>query len=572
MKTKPFFLWLLPALCLFSCNNGKNAESAGDEKILVAQNGYVTGWNKTAIIRVPADSFYLADINGKICYRGKPGEKKHWSFSDEWVQVADFSSIDQPGDYTIILVGKGIGKSAVIRKITILADPFKEIANAGVKALYFNRCSYPILPPWGGKWVRGAGHTDTTVYVHQSAASGNRPEGFVISGKGGWYDAGDYNKYIVNSGITTYTMLLAYEMYSEYWQSQNLGIPESGNVVPDILDETLYNLRWMLTMQDEDGGVYHKLTTRAFEPFIMPESAVENRYVVQKSTAAALNFTATMAHAAAIFASFSEELPGLADSCSEAALASWKWSMQNPDVIYIQPEDISTGEYGDKNIRDEWFWAAAEMSLMSGSAYPDSLLEKLPFSTPTWNNVLPLGIISTLLKPEKISPAIIDKCNNLFFNYADLLAGISDTSAYRVSIDHFAWGSNSDVANQGLLKMIAYRLRGDKKYLQSALNDMNYITGVNPTGYCFITGFGEKSPRNIHHRVSGADSIPEPVPGFLAGGPNLATMEDCPDLKRNALPALSYIDEECSYSTNEIAINWNAPLVFLSGALSWSCQ
>src|SRR3990172_2745009 len=100
MKTKPFFLWLLPALCLFSCNNGKNAESAGDEKILVAQNGYVTGWNKTAIIRVPADSFYLADINGKICYRGKPGEKKHWSFSDEWVQVADFSSIDQPGDYT----------------------------------------------------------------------------------------------------------------------------------------------------------------------------------------------------------------------------------------------------------------------------------------------------------------------------------------------------------------------------------------------------------------------------------------------------------------------------------------
>jgi endoglucanase len=572
MKSKPFYLLFLPALWLFSCYNGNYSGSAGDERILVAQNGYVTGWNKTAIIRVPADSFYLTDMKGNISYRGKPGEKKYWSHSDEWVQVVDFSSIDQAGEYTISLAGKGIRKSAVIRKISIQADPFKEIAHAGVKALYFNRCSYPILSPWGGKWARAAGHPDTMVFVHQSAATGNRPEGFVISGKGGWYDAGDYNKYIVNSGITTYTMLLAYEMYPEYWQSQNLGIPESGNALPDILDETLYNLRWMLTMQDEDGGVYHKLTTKAFEPFIMPEAAAEKRYVVQKSTAAALNFTATMAHAVAVFSSFSEALPGLADSCSKAALASWKWSMQNPGVIYNQPEDISTGAYGDNDLQDEWFWASAEMSLMSGTAFPDSILEKLPFSTPTWNNVMPLGIISTILKPEKIARATLDKCNNLFFNYADQLTGISDTSAYPVSIGHFAWGSNSDVANQGLLKMVAYRLRGDKKYLQSALNDMNYISGINPTGYCFITGFGEKSPTKIHHRVSGADSIPEPVPGFLAGGPNLATLEDCPNLKRSALPALSYIDEECSYSTNEIAINWNAPLVFLSGALSWSCQ
>jgi endoglucanase len=367
-------------------------------------------------------------------------------------------------------------------------------------------------------------------------------------------------------------MLLAYEMYPEYWQSQNLGIPGSDNAVPDILDETLYNLRWMFTMQDEDGGVYHKLTTREFEPFIMPGAATGKRYVVQKSTAAALNFTATMAHAASIFSSFPEAFPGLADSCNRAALASWKWSRQNPGVIYRQPEDISTGEYGDKDIQDEWFWAAAEMSILSGTAIPDSMLEKLSFSTPAWNNVLPLGIISILLNPEKLPQATIDSCSNLFFNFTDKLTAISDTAAYPVSIGHFAWGSNSDVANQGLLKMVAFRLRGDKKYLLSALNDMNYITGINPTGYCFITGFGEKSPAHIHHRVSGADSIPEPVPGFLAGGPNLATMEDCPDLKRSTLPALSYIDAECSYSTNEIAINWNAPLVFLSGALSWSCQ
>ncbi len=119
-----------------------------------------------------------------------------------------------------------------------------------------------------------------------------------------------------------------------------------------------------------------------------------------------------------------------------------------------------------------------------------------------------------------------------------------------------------------MLKMVAYVLTNNDKYLKSALQDMNYITGVNPTGYCYITGIGEKSPMNIHHRPSGSDGIAEPVPGFLAGGPNTVVFVDCPNAVRSKLPALSYVDEECSYSTNEIAINWNTPLAFLAGALS----
>jgi endoglucanase len=124
------------------------------------------------------------------------------------------------------------------------------------------------------------------------------------------------------------------------------------------------------------------------------------------------------------------------------------------------------------------------------------------------------------------------------------------------------------VANQGLLKVVAFSLSKDQRYLRSAINDMNYITGVNPTGYCYITGIGTKSPMNIHHRPSGSDNIVDPVPGFLVGGPNTAVLADCPNAKRSKLPALSFVDELCSYSTNEICINWNTPLVFLAGALS----
>jgi endoglucanase len=536
--------------------------AAMDEKILVPQTGYETGMQKIAIIRVQADSFSIVSSTGEVQFRGKLSEKKYWSFSDEWVQWADFSKFNTAGNFRIMIPG-----TTYSREISINADPFEIIAHAGIKALYYNRCSYPILEKWGGKWHREAGHPDTRVLVHKSAVSEGRPEGFVLSSPGGWYDAGDYNKYIVNSGISTYTLLLAYDFFPAYWKQAGLDIPESTNQVPDILDEALFNLRWMLTMQDADGGVYHKLTTKSFEPFVMPDKTNEPRYVVQKSTAAGLDFTATMAHASILFSQFKKELPGLSDSCRHAADLAWKWCLKNPNVIYRQPEDISTGAYGDGNVRDEWFWAGAEMSFLSGFAYPDSLLGKLEFATPTWNNVATLGLLSTL-KNGHISSELQSKCSTILYQYVDKLVATSESAGYPISLDHFAWGSNSDVVNEGMLKTVAYVLTNNDKYFKSALQDMYYITGVNPTGYCYITGIGEKSPMNIHHRPSGSDGIVEPVPGFLAGGPNTVVFVDCPNAVRSKLPALSYVDELCSYSTNEIAINWNTPMAFLAGALS----
>ena len=561
MRTKNILLaWgLMGIMCPASW-----AADASANSILTAQNGYVSNLNKIAVVRVPADSFYIITSDNQKVFRGKLSEVKYWTYSGDWVQLADFSALTLPGDYTIVIPG-----SDKKRKFRIADDPYGDLANAAVKALYYNRCSYAVLPEYGGVFARAAGHSDKVVYVHSSAASASRPEGTVISSPGGWYDAGDYNKYIVNSGITTYTMLLSYELFPSYWINRDLNIPESGNGIPDILDETLYNLRWMLTMQDTDGGVYHKLTTKSFEPFIMPSEAHEKRYVIQKSTAATLDFAATMAHASRLLSEFSGKLPGLSDSCKRAALTAWEWCRKNPAVLYKQPSDISTGAYGDQVIRDEWFWAGAEIAILSGSAYPDSLVSKLSFRTPTWDSVATLGLITTLINPKSVSPVQYAACQKVFFNFVDKLVAKAANSAWPVSLDHFAWGSNSDVANQGLLKIIAYSLRKKPEYLQSAVNDMNYLTGINATGYCFVTGFGEKSPLHIHHRVSGSDRIIDPVPGFLVGGPNTVVLTDCPEIKRDLMPASSYADELCSYSTNEIAINWNAPLVFLSGAISY---
>ncbi|MFM8488030.1 MAG: glycoside hydrolase family 9 protein, partial [Bacteroidota bacterium] len=259
--------------------------------------------------------------------------------------------------------------SGVSRPFVIGDSIHSTVALAVLKGFYFQRMSVSLPERYAGPWHRSAGHPDHIVYVHPSAASAERPAGTVISSPGGWYDAGDYNKYMVNSGITTATLLSLFEDYPGQLTYCKTNIPESGNSLPDLLDEICWNLRWMLTMQDPyDGGVYHKCTTAEFEGFIRPELAADRRYVVQKSTAAALNFAAVTAQAARVFATSPGNWAGLADSCREASARAWAWAVAHPDVIYDQTRlnvafdpDINTGSYGDGELNDEWLWAGTEL-------------------------------------------------------------------------------------------------------------------------------------------------------------------------------------------------------------------
>ena len=203
-------------------------------------------------------------------------------------RIIDFSALTAPGEYQIVA---GDAKADIV-----IADaPFAELSKAVIKAFYYQRMSMPIEEEYAGKWHRPAGHMDNEVYVHPSAATKERPAGTVISSAKGWYDAGDYNKYIVNSGFSIGMMLSAYEQNKAYYADLNINIPESKNDVPDILDEIYYNIQWMQTMQDSDGGLYHKLTTPNFEGFVAPADCHQKRYVVQKTTAASLDFAASMA-------------------------------------------------------------------------------------------------------------------------------------------------------------------------------------------------------------------------------------------------------------------------------------
>jgi endoglucanase len=142
------------------------------------------------------------------------------------------------------------------------------------------------------------------------------------------------------------------------------------------------------------------------------------------------------------------------------------------------------------------------------------------------------------------------------------------TQLYHITLGptEFFWGSNGNAANHGMVLLRAFAATQDPKFLAAAQDQLDYLLGRNALNICFVTGFGQRFPLNPHHRISEADDVREPVPGMLAGGPNSGQQDDC--VYDSDLPALSYSDTYCSYASNEIAINWNAPLAYLASGLS----
>ncbi|MDR0791864.1 MAG: glycoside hydrolase family 9 protein [Chitinophagaceae bacterium] len=573
------------------------------QDIRLNQLGFYTGAPKIAVVvnNENATGFYIVSAsNNDTVFRGKLSALQSSKNSSLKTKTADFSAFRRTGQFYIAV--KGAENSYVF---SIGKNVNHPAAVAALKAYYYIRASMPLDKKYAGVWARAEGHPDTVVYIHPSAASAARPAGTIISSRGGWYDAGDYNKYIVNSGISTATLLSAYEDFSSYFDTLKTNIPENGNGIPDILNEAIYNLRWMLTMQDpNDGGVYHKCTDAVFDKFEMPNEDTMRRYAVQKGTAATLDLAAVAAQAARIFKKY-KLLKSLSDSCLHAAVAAWNWAKKNPDILYDQRKineqflpKITTGAYGDRNMKDEFFWAACELYVTIGNVdyhqliytttknekYFQTIQQYLDSSNyhialPSWNNVAALGVY-TLLRGSNNS-------NSKFMISSDGLAGLLyplqrsllkmadnyvdsiQTNAFKTVMggqrQDFVWGSNANAANQAVLLINAYFLTHKKGYIDAALTNLDYILGRNATGYSFVTGIGVKHTMHPHHRPSVADGIVEPVPGLMAGGPNPGMQDHCHyDFTE---PETAYTDLDCSFASNEIAINWNAPLVYIANAI-----
>ena len=538
-----------------------------DERLAVSEVFVLTENGDTIPLSSHLSPVILNPISGKPC------------------QLVDFSELREPGVYTLSIERNNEITSS---RFTIEPRPYKELTRAALRAFYHQRASMATEEPYAEGYARPAGHPDDHVLVHASAATDLRPEGTVISCPGGWYDAGDYNKYIVNSGYTMGVWLMAYEMNKAYFDTLHLNIPVTGNPssvtpLPDMLSEAMYNIRWMMTMQDLDGGVYHKLTTPNFEKFIRPDQCKQQRYVVMKTTAAALDFAATMALAARIYAPYKNTLGRFCVEAEEAALCAYGWALEHPDVYYDQPKmneefqpTINTGAYDDFDVRDEFLWAATELYLLTGDDfYKSEIINHKSqigsvYTPAVWGNVAELAYLELLMHNDQLQITN----DQLLAHLESYLNEATTVSVYKSPYGNresdFFWGCNSEgCCWRGIECLYAYRLTGDNRYMVNAQRCLNYILGQNATGFCYVTGFGAHPTSHPHHRLS--YSHPKgTLPGFLAGGPNPAKQDAATDgvkYPKNVPADESYLDYQPSYASNEVTINWNVTLFALSAGL-----
>ena len=499
----------------------------------------------------------IQDASGKTVLTATPKAASVWDASGQNVQLVDFSELKDPGKYSVKVGGNVLRGDLVVKEET-----YKDVFKAAAKWFYYQRASVALEEQYAGQWKRAAGHLDENVSFHNSTgASGS------IKSPKGWYDAGDYGKYIVNSGITTYTLLSLYEHFPEYFKTLKWNIPADGQL-PDLLAEIKWNLDWMLTMQASDGTVYHKLTALGFPGDVMPAEDSDARYVIGKSAEAAFDFAGVMALASRVYKPFDASY---ASTCLEAAKKAYTWASSNMNVHFTaNPAGVSTGTYEGSDASDEKLFAGTELAITTGDASYKQSGSSANISY--WGDMSGIATYGKATHESVFSDAA--EAKQKLLSTADKFVERTQTGfGVVMSKEDFVWGSNAAASNQGIWLLYAYYLTGDEKYYTAAVQTLNYLLGKNPLDMSFVTGFGTKSPMMPHHRPSTADGVTDPVPGMLVGGPQpggedvgSAAEWKCADY-RTGFAATAYTDQRCSYATNEVAINWNAPLAYLAGAL-----
>jgi endoglucanase len=541
----------------------------GATVIHVNQVGYAPAAPKLAMVasETPGQRFEVHRLpdGGKFLEGPLSGPARDQDSGDQ-IQIADFSPLTLPGRYEVRVHG------ARSPAFEVRENPWGGTLRLATRAYYGQRCGSAV--DLGGGYAHPACHRDEAFH-RTSGKTGKREP------TRGWHDAGDYGRYVVNSAITTGTLMWAWELFNAPLRELDLQIPESDNDMPDFLDEVLWNLEWMLSMQDADGGVWQKQTSEQFAPFIAPQADKSVSYVIGtgaepfKSSCATADLAAVTAIAARVYSPFDRQL---AQKFRSASTRAWSWVTAHPEVEFRNPPGVGTGEYGNQDCRDERLWAAAErwrtMSDPEAQAYFMSNVDEAigavgPATPPSWAEAGPMAAWTWVLG-KKGDEATIASIRDRTLITADAIAKRAREHRYRIPLmtDDFVWGSNAVAANYALHLLVANQMRPDPAYIDAAGDVIHYLLGRNPFSLSWLTGAGSRSVQHPHHRPSATDHIAAPWPGLLAGGPN--RNRDDPATRRfpsEIPPARVYIDDQESYSSNEVAINWNAPLVFVLAGL-----
>lgn len=495
------------------------ASTEGDlgPSIHINQIGYRRNDTKTAIFRDGSLDMTFDVINvdtGKVVFTGEVGDTVETISAGETVAHGDFTSVTEPGTYQVKAANSGESYEFVIAD-----DVYDAIFADTIKMLFLQRCGSELTKEHAGTFAHPACHM-------QKAKIYGTTKTKEVSG--GWHDAGDYGRYIVSGAKAAADLLLAYEDYEAVFSDQ-VGIYESGNGIPDVLDEVRYELEWMFQMQEAaSGGVYHKVTGLSFEGTVMPEEVTDDLYIMPISNCATGDYAAVMAMAARVYKKYDA---AFAKECLTAANKALNYLENHlmEEGGYVNPSDVTTGEYPDTEDKDEYFWALSELYKTTGDASYQDKLALLDLTNLEggmgWQTVDLYGCYAYLTakkQNKELSVKIMDR----FASFIDTIEKNMNEDGYFSSMGKvYPWGSNMTLANHGMLLLMADKIleKDDPIYYELAKKQLDYLFGANTTSYCFVTGYGTQTPKNVHHRPSQA--LETAMAGMLVGGAN-SNLED----------------------------------------------
>jgi len=533
----------------------------------VNQVGYLPNAQKIAISDTPCNFQVVRVSDQKSVMDGSVSEGISDSLSGDTAYQIDLSTVTEEGEY-YILSGKG-ERSFNFR---IGKDIYKKVQTDLSRCLYYQRCGMELLSKHAGIFTHKICHTDPAIMLSDYINKTENPKEYDMTG--GWHDAGDFGRYVSAGAVAVGHVLYAYELFPDSFKD-SLNIPESGNGIPDILNECLYELKWMLKMQAPDGGAYHKLTAFNHAEFIMPEDDHDRFLIFPVSSFSTADFAAVMALASRVYRPF---LPEFADEALSRAKRAYEWLTKNLYIAFHNPEGCNTGEYDDDCDSDERIWVAAEMLRVdphNRELYLRDLRElvkdELTNTDFGWTDVSGFASMSILTDPDTNAGTLLGTFKSMVLTECGRLSTILRSSGYRLGMENedFVWGSNMVVANRAMLFILGSRVIDEAlkaKYIVCALDHLNYLLGRNPMNISYISGEGTNTLKNPHNRVTAADGIEEIMPGWVSGGP-FRTPKDAAAIAaipQGTPPMKCYLDDIGSYSTNEITIYWNSPLIFIT--------
>ncbi len=562
-------------------------------RVRVNQVGYLTDGPKLATVVSDATAAFpwqLRDSGGATVAAGTSTPRGTDPASGQAVHTVDLSAHTTPGDgYTLTADGETSHPFAI-------GDVYQRLRSDSLQFFYVQRSGIAIDGALvGPEYARSAGHLgvapnrgDTDVPC-QPGVCAHR-----LDVRGGWYDAGDHGKYVVNGGIATYQLLNAFERTKTAPTATpgalgdaTLRVPERGNGVPDVLDEARWALEFLLRMQVPAGQplagmAHHKVHDEAWTGLPLdPAADPMTRELHRPSTAATLNLAATAAQCGRLYALYDNAFAG---RCLAAARTAYAAALAHP-ALYADPADgTGGGAYSDGDVSDEFYWAAAELYLTTGEQpYLDALRASphhtgnvFPSTGFSWPATAALGRLDLATVPSGLPAAERQRIREsvLAGAYAHLATKDAEANVLQLPADAkgYVWVSNSNIVNNLVVVATAFDLTGDRRYRDGAVQGMDYVLGRNALNHSYVTGWGTKAPRNQHSRMFARQldpDSPHPPVGSIAGGPN-ANLEDpfAADLLDGCAPQFCYVDDIQSYSTNEVAINWNSALAWIASFLA----